>query len=88
TLYLPGTATACGGNITVAQAAAGRLPCVAPRAPLVGVHPDRQSVADVGVPQQPSVDITHGFASNLKYKVAPGLELRSITAWRGVSTDQ
>ncbi|NWM25103.1 TonB-dependent receptor, partial [Escherichia coli] len=59
-----------------------------PRAPLVGVHPDRQSVADVGVPQQPSVDITHGFASNLKYKVAPGLELRSITAWRGVSTDQ
>ncbi|MDF2383379.1 TonB-dependent receptor [Nostoc ellipsosporum NOK] len=88
TLYLPGTATACGGTITVAQAAAGRLPCVAPLAPAVGVHPGRQKVADVGVPQQPSVDITHGFTSNLKYKVAPGLELRSITAWRGVSTDQ
>jgi iron complex outermembrane receptor protein len=88
TLYLPGTATACGGTITPAQAALGRLPCIAPKAPLVGVHPDRQDVADVGVPQQPSVDITHGFTSNLKYKVAPGIELRSITAWRGVSTDQ
>ncbi|WP_242152356.1 TonB-dependent receptor [Sphingomonas sp. BAUL-RG-20F-R05-02] len=62
--------------------------CIAPKAPLVGVHPDRQYVADVGVPQQPSEDITHGFSSNLKYKVAPWLELRSITAWRGVSTDQ
>ena len=62
--------------------------CVAPKAPAVGVHPGRQYVADVGVPQQPSVDITHGFSSNLKYKVAPWLELRSITAWRAVSTDQ
>ncbi len=88
TLYLPGTATACGGTITPAQAAAGRVPCIAPLAPAVGVHPGRQTVADVGVPQQPSVDITHGFTSNLKYKVAPGIELRSITAWRGVSTDQ
>ena len=88
TLYLPGTAIACGGTITPAQTLAGRLPCIAPKAPLVGVHPDRQDVADVGVPQQPSVDITHGFTSNLKYKVAPGIELRSITAWRGVSTDQ
>jgi len=87
-LYLPsttGVATACGGTIKVG---ATTPICVAPRAPLVGVHPDRQYTADVGVPQQPSVDITHGFTSNLKYKVAPGIELRSITAWRGVSTDQ
>jgi len=84
-LFLPGTGTACGGTI----AAGSTKPiCVAPKAPLVGVHPDRQYVADVGVPQQPSVDITHGFSSNLKYKVAPWLELRSITAWRGVKTDQ
>ena len=62
--------------------------CIAPKAPLVGVHPERQTVADVGVPQQPSVDITHGVTANLKYKVAPELELRSITAWRGVKTDQ
>lgn len=79
---------ACGGNITPVQAAAGRQICVAPKGPLVGVHPGRQTVADVGVPQQPSVDITHGFSANLKYKVAPWMELRSITAWRGVSTDQ
>ncbi|MBI0475481.1 TonB-dependent receptor [Sphingomonas sp. MA1305] len=78
----------CGGTITAAQAAAGRPVCIAPKAPLVGVHPDRQKVADVGVPQQPSVDITHGFSSNLRYQVAPAVELRSITAWRGVSTDQ
>jgi len=78
-LYLPNGQT-CGGTNT-------RV-CIAPKAPLVGVHPDRQYVADVGVPQQPSVDITHGFSSNLKYKVAPWLELRSITAWRGVKTDQ
>ena len=63
-------------------------PCIAPKAPLVGVHPGRQYVADVGVPQQPSTDITHGFSANLKYKLAPWIELRSITAWRGVSTDQ
>ncbi len=87
-LFLPGTATACGGTITPAQTAAGRLPCIAPRAPLVGVHPERESVADVGVPQQPSVDITHGFSANLKYTLSPAIELRSITAWRGVSTDQ
>ena len=84
-LVLPGTTTACGGTI----AATDKTPiCIAPKAPLVGVHPDRQKVADVGVPQQPSVDITHGFSSNLRYSVAPSVELRSITAWRGVSTDQ
>ncbi len=84
-LYLPGTATACGGTIA---AGSTKPVCIAPLAPAVGVHPDRQYTADVGVPQQASVDITHGFTSNLKYKVSPGLELRSITAWRGVSTDQ
>lgn len=75
----------CGGNILVGSATPI---CIAPKGPLVGVHPDRQTVADVGVPQQPSVDITHGFSANLKYKLAPWIELRSITAWRGVSTDQ
>ena len=78
----------CGGTITAAQAAAGRPICIAPRAPVQGVHPERQYVSENGVPQQPSVDITHGFSANLKYKLAPWIELRSITAWRGVSTDQ
>ena len=87
-LYLPtgtGIATPCGGTIL---ATAATRPCVAPKAPLVGVHTDRQYVADVGVPQQPSEDITHGFSANLRYKLAPWIELRSITAWRGVRTDQ
>ncbi len=89
-LYLPGTpagtaGTPCGGTIAAGSATPV---CIPSKAPLVGVHPGRQTVADVGVPQQPSEDITHGFSSNLKYAVAPWLELRSITAWRGVSTDQ
>jgi iron complex outermembrane receptor protein len=62
--------------------------CIAPLPPIVKVHPDRQDVADVGVPQQWSVDRTQGFSANLKYHIAPALELRSITAWRKVSTDQ
>ncbi len=62
--------------------------CIAPLSPLVGVHPTRQSVADVGVPQQYSVDETQGFSANLKYHVSSALELRSITAWRKVSTNQ
>lgn len=88
TYTVPGTGVACGGTITPAQTLAGRLPCIAPRAPLVGVHPERQLSSDIGVPQQPSEDITHGISTNLKWKVAPWLELRSITAWRAVSTDQ
>jgi iron complex outermembrane receptor protein len=55
---------------------------------LVGVHTERQSVADVGVPQQYSVDRTQGESARLSYKVAPWIELRSITAWRKVSTNQ
>jgi iron complex outermembrane receptor protein len=62
--------------------------CIAPLPPLVGIHSTRQDVADVGVPQQWSVDKTSGASANLKWKVAPALELRSITAWRKVSTNQ
>ena len=60
-------------------------------APLPGmVKPGyfRPDVADIGVPQQVSVDKTQGFSSTIKYKVSPELELRSITAWRTVSDDQ
>ena len=75
----------CGGTI----AAGSTKPiCIAPKAPIVGIHPGRQYVADVGVPQQPSEDITHGASANIRYKLSPEIELRSITAWRGVSTDQ
>lgn len=78
---------------TIAQinANGGKLPSgtIAPLSPLVVVSgDDRMKTADIGVPQQYSVDRTHGFSAKLNYDVAPNLELRSITAWRGVSTDQ
>ncbi|HEX7822308.1 MAG TPA: TonB-dependent receptor [Sphingobium sp.] len=47
-----------------------------------------QRTADIGVPQQPSVDKTHGFTNNLKWKLSDEIELRSITAWRGVDVTQ
>ncbi|GAA4216847.1 TonB-dependent receptor [Sphingomonas endophytica] len=64
-------------------------PCIAPLSPLVKVAGGRRmTAAEIGVPQQLSVDQTHGLFSTVKWEVAPSLELRSITAWRGVSTDQ
>jgi iron complex outermembrane recepter protein len=62
---------------------------VKPLSPLVVVNgTSRMQVADIGVPQQPSVDKTHGFTNSLKWKVSPEIELRSITAWRGVTATQ
>ncbi len=77
--------TACNVNV----GGVTTNPCIRPLSPIVvvsGGH--RQRVAEIGVPQQPSVDRTHGFSGTIKYKVLPNLELRSITAWRGVSTHQ
>ena len=48
----------------------------------------RMKVADIGVPQQESIDKTHGFTNTLKWAVSPEIELRSITAWRGVDATQ
>ena len=62
--------------------------CIAPLSPLVKVAPTRQSAARVGNVQQPSTDDTDGFSATLKYEAADWLELRSITAWRGVDTAQ
>ena len=47
-----------------------------------------QRVADIGVPQQLSVDKTYGFTNLFKWKISPEIELRSITAWRGVDVEQ
>ena len=44
--------------------------------------------ADIGVPQQVSVDRTHGFTNTFKWKIAPEIEFRAITAWRGVDVQQ
>ena len=63
--------------------------CIAPLSPLVQVHAnDRQSEAEIGVPQQQSVDKTDGAMATLQYEISPEINLKSITAWRGVSTHQ
>jgi len=62
--------------------------CIAPLSPLVQVHTDRQKVAEIGVPQQLSLDKTNGAMSTLSYEVSDALTLRAITAWRDVTTDQ
>jgi iron complex outermembrane receptor protein len=74
---LPGTAyTALTGTVK-------------PLLPGVVVNGDsRMKTADIGVPQQPSIDKTHGFTNNLRWHVSDELELRSITAWRGVDATQ
>lgn len=74
-LVAPGTTTKCST-------------CIAPLSPLYVVGTARQAASEIGVPQQLSTDESHGFSSTLKYKLTPGLELRSITAWRGVTTWQ
>ena len=84
-LVLPGSAP---GAATCLSSTVSATTCIAPLPALVGVHPERQDVADVGVPQQYSVDETQGVSANLRYTFSPAVELRSITAWRRVSTDQ
>jgi iron complex outermembrane receptor protein len=65
------------------------VPCIRPLAPIVVVSGDhRQTTAEIGVPQQPSTDVTRGISGTIKWKVLPNLELRSITAYRAVDTHQ
>ncbi len=62
---------------------------VRPLLPGVVVNGDtRMKTADIGVPQQVSTDKTHGFTNNLRWTISPEVELRSITAWRGVDVEQ
>ena len=84
-IVLPGSAA---GAPTCLSSTIAATTCIAPLPALVGVHPDRQSVADVGVPQQYSVDKTQGVSATLSYQVDPAVTLKSISAWRRVSTDQ
>ena len=73
------------GNIPANTLPAGMI---APLPSMVIVTGERMDVADIGVPQQVSLGKTKGFSSNLRWKVADGLELRSITAWRTVDSEQ
>lgn len=83
------TLTYNGSNCNVVVAGVTTNPCIAPLAPLVQVSGNNwMSQADLGVTQQLSVDKTHGFSAAIKYKLNSDIELRSITAWRGVETRQ
>ncbi len=69
-------------------AAAAPAGTINPLAPLVKVRTDRQTVSDLGTVQQPSVDETGGASATLKWSPNDDLEIRSITAGRGVATNQ
>jgi iron complex outermembrane receptor protein len=69
----------------------GALPSgkIAPLSPLVVVSGrERQKASPIGAPQQPSVDQTEGGAATFTYKLSPNTELKSITGYRRVTTDQ
>lgn len=101
--YDPNNCRALNGGTALAPVAipAGSS-CVAPGTAFTGVSgsvrsllpgvvvngDSLQRVADIGVPQQLSIDKTHGFSNVFKWKLSPEIELRSITAWRGVDVEQ
>ncbi|MEO7277907.1 MAG: TonB-dependent receptor [Sphingomicrobium sp.] len=76
-LVAPGSTTKCSSSV-----------CIAPLSPLVVVGSERQKIAEIGVPQQVSTDISHGVDGTIRFKVTPNLEFRSITGWRAVDVHQ
>ncbi len=99
--YNPNNCLSGGTNLAPLAIAPGST-CVTPGTAFTGTQGTIRSLlpgvvvngstlmrtADIGVPQQDSVDETHGFTNILKWKVSPEIELRSITAWRGVDVEQ
>ncbi len=75
-------------NLPVSTAFPRPTGTISPLPPGVFVHTERQSVADIGVPQQPSVDEASGHMLSANWDINDGLELRSITAWREVAAYQ
>ena len=85
------TVGAYNGNVLVTPGTTTPCPtCIAPLAPIVRVSGSdhRQSIASVGNVQQPSTDETHGYSATANWQPADWVELRSISAWRGVTTAQ
>ena len=71
--------------------ATGTLPAgqIRPLPAIVQVQgSERMSIADIGVPQQPSVDVISGHALTVKWDALDNLQVRSISAYRNVFTDQ
>lgn len=77
-------------TLTEIQANGNKLPTgkIAPLPGQVVYGTERMDTADIGVPQQVSIGKTQGFSSNLRWKVADEVELRSLTAWRTVDSEQ
>lgn len=78
-------------GLTVVPFTAATVPSGSIRdlAPIVVVNGDsRMDVADIGVPQQWSVDDTKGVDMHLSYRPNDSVELRSITAYREVAVEQ
>ncbi len=61
---------------------------ISPLPPQVRVHRERQDVADIGVPQEPSIDDAFGHALTVNYDLTSDIQLRSITAYREVEVEQ
>ena len=61
---------------------------ISPLPPGVHVHADRQDVADIGVPQQPSIDKALGHSLRMNWDISSQIALRSITAYREVKAYQ
>ncbi len=77
-------------NLVVGPAA-GALPAgqIRPLPAIVKVEGiNRMGVADINVPQRPSVDKTRGHSLHLNWTVSEDLDLRSISAYRQVTADQ
>lgn len=63
-------------------------PTAPPNSPLVRPQPTRARDVLAGVPQQDSVGKTNGHLLTLDWKVASGLEFKSITSYREVDQTQ
>lgn len=61
---------------------------ISPLPPGIQVRENRIDVADLGVPQQPSIDKNFGHSIHASWELLPDLELRSITAYREVEVEQ
>ncbi len=99
--YNPNNCLSGGSNLAPLAIPAGST-CVTPGTAFTGtqgtIKPlppgvviDGQTLmrtADIGVPQALTVDETFGITNIFKWKIADELELRSITAWRGVEVQQ
>ncbi|MDO9337833.1 MAG: TonB-dependent receptor [Caulobacter sp.] len=75
-------------NLPVSTAFPRPAGTISPLAPGVRVHTERQDRADIGVPQQPSIDEISGHTLNMSWDITPDLLLRSITAYREVAVQQ